>query len=378
MLRGQDNCDTIESNDTGKPIRHDGTRGNADVRASNPRSTRGARSVGTGTGASVRDRAVVPVPRGRRQLRQHPGGHVLPADRDVAPVSGSGPGRDWVSAAGADVAPAASGGLSARTLQAVARGPRAGDRLPGVPDRARTTPGKEEPVSRAVLYMRVSSKEQLEGYSLEAQREAGIKYIADHGWELVDEYEDRAETARTARRKDFQRMLQELEDNRIDYLLVHKSDRFARNKLDHFVTKDLLKKRGVKLVSVTENFNDDTPQGRLVEGVMASINEYYSDNLGEEVKKGQRQKIRDGGWPSHAPIGYRNVRRDVGVRKAEAVLELDPIQAPLVLELCELYATGAYSERELYDYIVERGMRTRTGHPPARSAVHDMLTNPFY
>jgi site-specific DNA recombinase len=233
-------------------------------------------------------------------------------------------------------------------------------------------------VSRAVLYMRVSSKEQLEGYSLDAQREAGIKYIADHGWELVDEYEDRAETARTARRKDFQRMLQELEDNRIDYLVVHKSDRFARNKLDHFVTKDLLRKRGVKLVSITENFDDGTPQGRLVEGVMASINEYYSDNLGEEVKKGQRQKIKVGGWPSHAPIGYRNVRRDVGIRQAEALLELDPIQEPLVLELYELYATGAFSERELLGYIVDRGMRTRTGKPPTYNTIHDILTNPFY
>ena len=232
-------------------------------------------------------------------------------------------------------------------------------------------------MSRAVLYMRVSSKEQLEGYSLEAQREAGIKYIADHGWELVDEYEDKAETARTARRKDFQTMLQELEGNQIDYLVVHKSDRFARNKLDHFLTKELLKQHGVKLISITENF-EDSPQGRLAEGVMAAINEYYSDNLGEEVKKGQRQKVKDGGWPAHAPIGYRNVRRDVGIRKAEALLEKDPIQGPLVLELCELYATGAYSEREMHEYMGERGMQTRTGRPPSRNAIHDILTNPFY
>ncbi len=180
-------------------------------------------------------------------------------------------------------------------------------------------------MSRVVLYMRVSSKDQLDGYSLDAQRVAGIRYIADHGRELVKEYTDEAETARTARREDFQLMLRELEDLHIDYLVVHKSDRFARNKLDHFMTKEILKKHGVKLISITENF-EDSPQGRLVEGVMASLNEYYSDNLAQEVKKGQVQKISDGGWPAQAPIGYRNVRRD-GKRKAEAIIEPDPVQA---------------------------------------------------
>jgi DNA invertase Pin-like site-specific DNA recombinase len=85
-----------------------------------------------------------------------------------------------------------------------------------------------------------------------------------------------------------------------------------------------LRERGVRLISMMEGF-DDTRAGRMMEGILAAVAEWFSGNLWTGVKMGMSQKIQHGGWPHLAPIGYRNVRRD-GVRKDEGQIELDPIQ----------------------------------------------------
>jgi site-specific DNA recombinase len=198
---------------------------------------------------------------------------------------------------------------------------------------------------KAVIYLRVSTKEQAEeGYSIPAQAEACRRFIADHGWELADEYVDRGESARTADRPQLQAMLTRLaEDRSIDCLVVHKLDRLARNLEDHAAGRAALRKAGVQLHSVTESL-EDSASGKLVEGILASIAEFYSANLGQEIRKGMDQKAAQGGWPVRAPFGYRNVRKDGPRRRGESVLEPDE-QAPLVVWAFEHYAMGSLSSR---------------------------------
>ena len=164
---------------------------------------------------------------------------------------------------------------------------------------------------KAVIYLRVSTKEQAEeGYSIPAQAGACRRFIADRGWELADEYVDRGESARTADRPQLQAMLARLaEDPGIEALVVHKLDRLARNLEDHAAVRAALREAGVQLHSVTESL-EDSASGKLVEGILASIAEFYSANLGQEIRKGMDQKAAQGGWPVRAPFGYRNVRRD--------------------------------------------------------------------
>lgn len=233
---------------------------------------------------------------------------------------------------------------------------------------------------KAVMYLRVSTKEQAEeGYSIAAQAEACRRFIAEKGWELVDEFVDRGESARTADRPQFQLMLQRLaEEGSVRYLVVHKLDRLARNLEDHGRVRAMLRKAGVQLISVTESI-EDSASGKLVEGILASIAEFYSANLSQEIRKGIDQKAAQGGWPTVAPYGYRNIRRDTGTggRRAEAVLEPDK-QAPLVVWAFEQYATGRYSLPELTKAIVAKGLRNRLGGPPRVSAIHRILRNPVY
>ena len=231
---------------------------------------------------------------------------------------------------------------------------------------------------KALIYIRVSTREQAEeGYSIPAQAEACRRFIADRGWELVDEYVDRGESARTADRPQLQAMLARLADDRtVDYLVVHKLDRLARNLEDHAQVRAALRKAGVQLCSVTES-PEDSASGKLVEGILASIAEFYSANLSQEIRKGLDQKAAQGGWPTVAPIGYRNVRRDGGGRRGEALLEPDE-QAPLVVWAFERYATGSWSLSALTEALAAKGLRNRLGNPPGMNAVHRMLRNPVY
>lgn len=231
---------------------------------------------------------------------------------------------------------------------------------------------------KAVIYLRVSTKEQAEeGYSIPAQAEACRRFLADRGWELADEYVDRGESARTADRPQLQAMLARLaEDPSIDCLVVHKLDRLARNLEDHAAVRAALRKAGVQLHSVTESL-EDSASGKLVEGILASIAEFYSANLGQEIRKGMDQKAAQGGWPVRAPFGYHNVRKDGPGRRGESVLEPDQ-QGPLVAWAFERYATGSLSLDALTEALAEKGLRNRLGNPPGKSAIHRMLRNPVY
>ncbi|MGH2394875.1 MAG: recombinase family protein, partial [Candidatus Limnocylindria bacterium] len=87
------------------------------------------------------------------------------------------------------------------------------------------------------------------------------------------------------------------------------ADAPIRNLEDHAAVRAALRKAGVQLHSVTETL-EDSASGKLVEGILASIAEFYSANLGQEIRKGMDQKAAQGGWPVRAPFGYQNVRRD--------------------------------------------------------------------
>ncbi|MDR0285216.1 MAG: recombinase family protein [Propionibacteriaceae bacterium] len=246
----------------------------------------------------------------------------------------------------------------------------------------------EEPI-RAVCYIRVSTKEQAtrggreEGFSIPAQREAIRKAAADAGALIVEEFVEAGESGTTMeRRPELKRMLAYVRDHQVDRCYVHKLDRLARNREDDVAINLALRQCGVTLVSCTENI-DATATGALVHGIMASISEFYSRNLSNEVKKGLRQKALNGGTPNRAPLGYFNTRaRDAAGREYRTV-EVDPARAPLVAWAFEAYATGQWTLRDLADELTLRGLTTvptkkRPGKPVAVSTLQAVLRNPYY
>jgi DNA invertase Pin-like site-specific DNA recombinase len=163
--------------------------------------------------------------------------------------------------------------------------------------------GAELATKRAVIYLRVSTAKQAdkdadaEGYSLPAQREACLRKAEALGAQVVEEYLDRGESAKTTDRPEFQRMLTRIRLARdVDYVILDKIDRFARNRRDDANTMFELKSHGAQLVSVKENI-DETPAGQLLHAIMAGIAEFYSRNLATEALKGMTQKAKTGGTP---------------------------------------------------------------------------------
>ncbi len=127
-------------------------------------------------------------------------------------------------------------------------------------------------------------------------------------------------SARSADRPQLQAMLTRLREGAgVDYVIVHKVDRLARSRQDDVLITLVIRKAGAKLVSTTENI-DETASGKLVHGIMATIAEFYSANLGTEALKGMTQKAKMGGTPGRAPIGYLNVREIVDAAVANGMV----------------------------------------------------------
>jgi DNA invertase Pin-like site-specific DNA recombinase len=257
-------------------------------------------------------------------------------------------------------------------------------------DAVRTNGGTPSGTKRAVIYLRVSTNDQLktdydaDGFSIRAQREACERKAGELGAVVVEEFVDRGESARSADRPDLQRMLTYLRSTGgIDFVIVHKVDRLARSREDDMAIVVAIRQANAKLVSATENI-DETPQGKLLHGIMATIAEFYSANLATEARKGMRHKAMSGGTVSMAPMGYLNARERLDGGKEVRTVVLDPERAQHVQWIFEAYASGNWSMREIADELNRRGLRKRgtrgglAGIPIPVSYVEVILKNPYY
>ncbi|HYM46573.1 MAG TPA: recombinase family protein [Solirubrobacteraceae bacterium] len=239
----------------------------------------------------------------------------------------------------------------------------------------------------AAIYVRVSSTGQLgregdeDGYSIPAQVKACEAEATSRGAHVAKVYIERAESAKSDDRPVLQHMLKELPTLSVKYLIVHKVDRLARNRLDDATLYQKLVGMGIKLVSASENI-DETPAGQLMHGMLATFAEYYSNNLATEIMKGLRRKHEQGGTPHKPPIGYQSKRELIGSQDIRTVI-VDEQRAPLVKRAFSLYATGQWTLHKLAAYLEQEGLRSRgtrryPERPLSASRIHAMLHNPYY
>lgn len=147
----------------------------------------------------------------------------------------------------------------------------------------------------AVIYARFSSYGQQE-QSIEGQIRDAESYAERMGYTIVNTYADRAISGTTDQRPAFQRMIQDSAKGQFEIVLVWKLDRFARNRYDSAVYKNRLRKNGVRVESVMEPISGGRPEDIILESLLEGMAEYYSANLSENVKRGQRESILKGNW----------------------------------------------------------------------------------
>lgn len=231
---------------------------------------------------------------------------------------------------------------------------------------------------KVAIYARVSSERQDVDLSISAQLKALRDYATRNAHMVVKEYIDEAESGRSIDRPGFKQMIATARHKPplFSAILVWKLSRFARNREDSIIYKSLLRKHGIQVISINEPV-EDTPSGRLLEGIIEVIDEFYSANLSQDVTRGMRESASRGFHPGGpAPYGYRTIKvQDGSVQRAK--LEPDPATAPVVERIFKecLSGTGLL---EITKILNHDGLKTRKNYEWSKTTVHKVLKNQAY
>ena len=230
----------------------------------------------------------------------------------------------------------------------------------------------------AALYARVSSDRQDVDLSVAAQLRALRDYADRNGYIVAREYVDEAESGRIADRPEFSKMIDAASrtDSPFKEILVWKFSRFTRKREHAVAFKSMLRKRGIRVVSITEHA-DDTPTGKLMEAIIESVDEFYSENLAQEVLRGMREAASRGFWvTSRVPYGYRKLMVQDGAKK-RPTLEPDPETSPVVERIFDLAEAGK-GILDITRTLNDEGIANPTGKLWSKNGIHIILRNESY
>lgn len=220
----------------------------------------------------------------------------------------------------------------------------------------------------AVVYARYSSHRQGE-QSIEGQLVEAHRYAEAHGLTIIHEYCDRAQTGRNDNREQFQLMLADAAKHAFDALIVWKTDRIGRNKEEIALNKYHLKKNGVKIHYIAEAI-PDTSEGIILEAVIEGMAAYYSEQLSQNIRRGQRAsaaKAQSTG--GNRPLGYKT--------GPDKKFVIDPETAPTVRLVFDLYAQGQ-TITQIIRTLNTKGLRTKRGRPFTNNSLRTVLKNEKY
>lgn len=226
---------------------------------------------------------------------------------------------------------------------------------------------------RAIIYLRVSSDDQVAGTSLETQEQACRRTAEARRYEISGVYSEPGVSAKTARRPQLIAAMEAARIDRADALIVYRVDRFARNQTDFHALRARLEANGCTLVSASEDLTDD-PAGRLLSGMLAAVAQFDNDVRAERARAGMRARKRAGGWVAAVPIGYRRARLPDGTPSLEIASEA---QASIIRQMFA-EAAGGVRPAVVARRAIEAGLRNEDGEEPNQTALVRILHHPVY
>ena len=226
----------------------------------------------------------------------------------------------------------------------------------------------------AVVYCRVSTKEQVDNLSLSTQQARCIDFCTQRDWPVLRVFKDEGESAKTTDRPQFQQMLVfcKRKQNDVSYVVVHDLSRFSRQMEDQVSVIADLQSAGVRLRSVMETV-DETAAGKLIRNIHGAFNQFDNDRKSERTRLGMQRAASMGRFPHQAPIGYLNI-----LSKSGPNLIPDPERAPFVQKAFEIYSTGVETKLGVLKTINSLGLRTAKGGKVLPQTFDRMLRNELY
>jgi DNA invertase Pin-like site-specific DNA recombinase len=226
----------------------------------------------------------------------------------------------------------------------------------------------------AVIYVRVSTKEQTENLSLPTQLRACEEYCRRQGYDVLERFHEEGESAKTTDRSQLQALLKYCRTHKgtVHFVVVYNLTRFAREKYDHFALRAHLKSLGISLRSATEPI-DDTSTGKLMEGVLAAFAQFDNDVRSDRTRAGMKAALELGRWTFPAPLGYLNAPK-----WSSTSLVHDPERGSLVRQAFEDLATGQFTKQEVIARVTVAGLRSRKGLTISPQSFGQMMRNPIY
>jgi DNA invertase Pin-like site-specific DNA recombinase len=229
-------------------------------------------------------------------------------------------------------------------------------------------------LNKAIVYVRVSTKEQVEeGNSLSTQEKICRDYARHKGYDIAEVFIEQGESAKTADRTELQKLLRYCSEkkNNIKAVIIYRLDRLSRNTDDYSQLRLLLKRYGVEIKSTSEHF-ENNPVGRFMENTMANIAQFDNDIRAERCSGGMKEAMRDGRYVWGAPVGYSNVR----VLGKATIAQND--MAPLVRETFELVAENNHSLEDVRQIMEKRGLVLKSGKPLGKPYFYQLFHNRTY
>lgn len=230
------------------------------------------------------------------------------------------------------------------------------------------------------IYARVSTTEQAEeGYSIDEQIRVLNEYCNQKGYTIYDEYVDRGISGKNIKgRPAIQRLISDAEQKKFDVLLVWKMNRIARKMVDLMNIVELLNNKNIAFRSYTENYETESPTGKLQFQMMAAIAEYERNNIAENVKMGMIARAKEGRWNGGQVLGYDVVELPVENRKRKNTgLRINEKEAAIIRTIFHLYTTG-HGYKAIANKINRSGYRTKRNKTFSLNAIKTIVTNPVY
>ncbi len=221
--------------------------------------------------------------------------------------------------------------------------------------------------NKAVIYTRVSDAKQKDNTSLETQWQMCTEYALKNGYEICKYFGGTHESAKTDKRKEYKEMLSYVTRRKIKYIIVHSLDRYSRTGAIAIAKVEELKKKGIKVISLSQNVDSDTPTGSFMQSFHLMYSKYDNDMRREKTISGMRHRLLSGYWMGVAPLGYKNSRNEQNI----PIIVPDE-KAPLIKKAFQWKVDENLTNVEIIDRLHNLGLKIY------KQRLSDIFRNPVY